>query len=346
MIEPLSMRSAAGDDESDRARAALGEGFAGLAALLVEHCARTQVPLAVKDLVSGRWAWANAAMAALLDRPADAVVGQEEAALLPGVSASALRSAEQAALLQPRGVLTEHRLAGADGARDFAVLRMPLRAPGKAEVRYLAALWQDIGTARLREARLATTLAQLEAAQREAESLRRERQDATLHDASTGLCRGTLFDELMRREIDLSSREHREFALVLVALDVPRGAAGFDAEARERVFAALGRQLRSRTRAMDASCRLGDQRFAVLLSGVGLATAHARMEGLRRQCAEQIVAHAGRDLGFTVSMGVASFPHTADTQEPLVAAAEQALAEAERRGGNQVALASIRFEDG
>ena len=44
-------------------------------------------------------------------------------------------------------------------------------------------------------------------------------------------------------------------------------------------------------------------------------------------------------------MGVASFPHTADAQEPLVAAAEQALAEAERRGGNQVALASIRFED-
>jgi hypothetical protein len=43
-------------------------------------------------------------------------------------------------------------------------------------------------------------------------------------------------------------------------------------------------------------------------------------------------------------MGVASFPHTAHTQDELTAASEQALAEAQRRGGNHVTLASIRFE--
>jgi GGDEF domain-containing protein len=43
-------------------------------------------------------------------------------------------------------------------------------------------------------------------------------------------------------------------------------------------------------------------------------------------------------------MGVASFPHTAGTQHELVQAADQALAEARRRGGNHVALASIRFQ--
>ena len=84
----------------------------------------------------------------------------------------------------------------------------------------------------------------------------------------------------------------------------------------------------------------------MLLSGVGLATAHSRMEGLRRQCATQIVVLEGRELGFTVSMGVASFPHTASTQEELFQAAKTALAEARRRGGNHVALASIRFETG
>ena len=68
------------------------------------------------------------------------------------------------------------------------------------------------------------------------------------------------------------------------------------------------------------------------------------MEGLRRQCATQIVAHAGRDLGFTVSMGVASFPHTAHDQEALLAASDAALAEARKRGGNRVALAAIRFD--
>jgi diguanylate cyclase (GGDEF)-like protein len=114
--------------------------------------------------------------------------------------------------------------------------------------------------------------------------------------------------------------------------------------ARERVLESLGSLIRGNTRAMDSSCRLGEDRFAVLLSGVGLATAHSRMEGLRRQCATQIVVLDGQDLGFTVSMGVASFPHTASSREDLLLASDAALAEARRRGGNHVSLAGIRFE--
>ena len=114
--------------------------------------------------------------------------------------------------------------------------------------------------------------------------------------------------------------------------------------ARTLVLEALGRLLRGNTRAMDAACRLDEDCFAVLLSGVGLATAHSRMEGLRRQCASHIVVHDGKELHFTLSMGVASFPHTAHTQESLVQACEAALAEAQRRGGNHVTLAAIRFE--
>jgi diguanylate cyclase (GGDEF)-like protein len=149
------------------------------------------------------------------------------------------------------------------------------------------------------------------------------------------------FDDQLRREVDLSSREHREFALVSITLDALPVQGPL---AHGRVLEALGRLLRSNTRAMDASCRLDEDRFAVLLSGVGLATAHSRMEGLRRQCATQIVMLDGKELGFTVSMGVASFPHTALSQEELMQASEAALAEARRRGGNHVTLASIRFE--
>jgi diguanylate cyclase (GGDEF)-like protein len=155
------------------------------------------------------------------------------------------------------------------------------------------------------------------------------------------------FDDQLRREVDLSSREHREFALVSIALDPLADAVkALGDNGRTRVLEALGRLLRSNTRAMDASCRLDEDRFAVLLSGVGLATAHSRMEGLRRQCATQIVVLEGRDLGFTVSMGVASFPHTAHNEEELLQASDTALREAQKRGGNHVALASIRFELG
>jgi diguanylate cyclase (GGDEF)-like protein len=146
----------------------------------------------------------------------------------------------------------------------------------------------------------------------------------------------------LRREADLSTREHREFALVLIELDPPGDAVRAGGEpAKAQVLEAVGRLLRGGTRAMDASCRYDDNRFAVLLSGVGLATAHSRMEGLRRRCVTQIVLLDGQELGFTVAMGVASFPHTAQSLDGLLVACQAALTEARRRGGNHVTLASI-----
>ena len=145
--------------------------------------------------------------------------------------------------------------------------------------------------------------------------------------------------------MDLSTREHREFAIVYAEIDPPAAKVLALGEAGERcLLEAMGRLLRSGTRAMDASCRYDERRFAVLLSGVGLATAHARMEGLRRKCTAQIVVYEGQELGFTVSVGVASYPHTAQSQEALQTACETALQEARRRGGNHVTLAAIRFE--
>ena len=135
-----------------------------------------------------------------------------------------------------------------------------------------------------------------------------------------------------------------EFALVIIALDpAPTAVQALGDDAHQRMLEGVGRMLRANTRAMDAACRIGEQRFAVLLSGVGLATAHARMEQLRRQCSAQIVVLNGQDLGLSLSMGVSSFPHTASKQEELVSASEAAVEEAQRRGGNQVVLASIPF---
>jgi diguanylate cyclase (GGDEF)-like protein len=206
-------------------------------------------------------------------------------------------------------------------------------------------LWTDRSAQRQKDAQLRNALEQLEQQQRANEKLRLELADQGLLDAATGLYTRPHFEEQLRREVDLSTREHREFALVLIEIDdFSERVREIGPPAESRVYEALGRLLRGNTRAMDASCRLDERLFGILLSGVGLATAHARMEGLRRQCAAQLVMLEGQELGFTVSMGVASFPHTAHSQQELLAACEGALAEARRRGGNHLALASIRFE--
>ncbi|MBT9501219.1 MAG: diguanylate cyclase [Burkholderiaceae bacterium] len=295
--------------------------------------------LLVKGVQSGRYVFGSEGAAQLFDRPLEQLLGASDAELMSPDEANAMRKAEQAVLAQRSQVLSEHKLEREGRKREFTVTRLPLGAG------HLGAVWVNRTQERLQDALLKRALEQLEQQQAANEQMRRELQLGSGRDATTGLYLRAQFEDQLRREVDLSTREHREFALVLIALDPPSAAAAALGEtAHLSLLEGLGRLLRNNTRAMDASCRVGDEHFAVLLSGVGLATAHARMEQLRRQCASQIVVLQGQDLGMSVSMGVASFPHTASSQEELMQASELALQDAQRRGGNHVALATIRFE--
>ena len=322
---------------------ALDEGALGGA--LFGMVTRLDALLAIKEISTGRYVNVNVRMAAAFRREPHDLVGKTDADLLEPGQSSTWRGAELAAAGQTGPLLSDHRLEVDGHRREFNATRIALPAR-QGPPRFLFCVWVDVTAEKQREIQLGRALQQLEQQQQTGEALRRELQDQGLRDSVTGLYQRDHFDDQLHREVDLSSREHREFALVSIALDPLSAKVKACGEpARSRVLEALGRLLRSNTRAMDASCRLDEDRFAVLLSGVGLATAHSRMEGLRRQCATQIVMLDGRDLGFSVSMGVASFPHTAHTQEELMSAADAALLEAQARGGNHVALASIKFEE-
>jgi diguanylate cyclase (GGDEF)-like protein len=323
---------------------ALAASLWPLVAALVE---RDQDGLIVVDADSGVWLHANAAMARWLGRPVAALEGRTHAQNF-GEAAAALRLADQGAATAGVAMSAEHKLELQGSAREFDVLRLRLTGPQDRVL--VASVWRDLASLRRREHQLRNVMLQLEQQQLDLAQMRTEMQLVqSPRDSATGLYNSAHFEDQLRREVDLSTREHREFAMVAIELDpLPQepGGAPMGPELLARVHDGIGRLLRSNTRAMDAACRAGERRFAVLLSGVGLATAHSRMEGLRRQCATQIVALEGREVGFTVSMGVASFPHTAHNQDELRAACEAALADARQRGGNRVTLASIRFEAG
>jgi diguanylate cyclase (GGDEF)-like protein len=315
-----------------------------LAGLLGAWAARHGAMLAIKDAATGRYEYVNEAMASFLGRPAVQIRGSADAELVDPALATAWRAADQTALAQTQPVHGEHRFEWAGARHDFAVLRVAVDG-GAAGQRWVCSLWTDQAPPRQKDAQLRAALEQLEQQQRANEKLRLELADQGLRDAATGLYTRSHFEDQLRREVDLSTREHREFAMVLIEIDpFSDKVRALGAPAETRVHEAMGRLLRGNTRAMDASCRLDERLFGVLLSGVGLATAHSRMEGLRRQCSTQIVVLDGQELGFSVSMGVASYPHTAASQQELLAACEGALAEARRRGGNHLTLASIRFE--
>lgn len=317
---------------------------AAFALLLPAMAERQGALLAVKDAASGSYVWVNEAMARWLHLEPSEVTGRTDAEMLDPTLVTTLRAAEHTAMSQGEPLTSEHRFERDGDKHDYRVLRL-LTPPDAEGRRLLCSVWTDQAAQKAKDAQLRAALEQLEQLQRSTETLRRELQDHSLRDTRTGLYTRAHFDDQLRREVDLSSREHREFALVAIAVDPPTPrVAELGQAAHTRIVETLGRLLRGNTRAMDASCRVGDSRFAVLLSGVGLATAHARVESLRRECATQIVVLDGEELRFSVSMGVASYPHTAHSQEELREACDCALAEAQRRGGNVVTLAGIRFE--
>jgi diguanylate cyclase (GGDEF)-like protein len=300
--------------------------------------------LAVQELPTGRFVHVSPGLLDWIGRSASEVLGCTASELFDAPSAAALRMADQSALDQGAALASEHRLAW-DGSRlEVSVLRAVSEADAEGR-RWLLSVWHDLGEQRGRDARLRSALDQIEQLQRANDLLRQELADQALRDPDSGLHTRAHFEDQLRREVDLSTREHREFAFVFIEFDpVSEHVRALGPAGMRSLHAAMGRLLRGGTRAMDASCRFDERRFAVLLSGVGLATAHSRVESLRRRCAGEIVVHEGRELRFSVAMGVASFPHTAQTQVELLAACEAALAEARRRGGNVVTLAAIRFE--
>ncbi|RTL29713.1 MAG: sensor domain-containing diguanylate cyclase [Burkholderiales bacterium] len=297
----------------------------------------------VKDVASGRYDVANEAAARMLGLGDRQIVGAVDAELFDAAQAVALRAADQQAQAVPDGVRAEHKLELSNGRQEFVAWRQTFVDEGSGASKLLS-VWQDVSEARRREAQLQTALAQLEQQQKANDALRRDVEDNQVRDAVSGLYHRAHFEEQLRREADLSSREQREFALVSVSIDnIDEIRRVHGVEGCERVVEALGRLLRANTRAMDSPCRLGGDRFVVLLSGVGLATAHSRMEQLRRQCAQHIVPYNGQQIPFTVAMGVASFPHTAGGIDELMRSADRAMASAREKGGNRIVLASIQF---
>ncbi len=309
--------------------AELGTALLGLIEPLHSHAA-------IKSLGTGRYVYAAPGLGMLFD--CGDLSGKADVEVMRADEAVGMRRVEQTVMAQRTQVVSEHRLEVAGRRREFTVTRAPLGND------HLISIWHERTEERNRESHLQRALTQIEQQHKALEQARREAQTGSGRDDISGLYMRAQFDDQLLREIDLSTREHREFAMVVIALDpIKPGVDVMAEEARQRMLEGVGRMLRANTRAMDAACRIGDERFAVLLSGVGLATAHARMEQLRRQCTAQIVVLNGQDLGLSLSMGVSSFPHTASKQEELVHASEGAVAEAQKRGGNQVVLASIPF---
>lgn len=165
-----------------------------------------------------------------------------------------------------------------------------------------------------------------------------------LTDVISGLANRRAFDEILEAEITRASRYRHSLSLIILDLDSfkeyndkwghPAG------DVRLSEIASL---LRLNVREPDVAARYGGEEFAIILPSTSKAGAVKLAERLR-QAAEESVPYEREENcpvpGYTLSLGVATFPDDATSLEELLLMADNAELTAKRLGKNRVYAAN------
>lgn len=100
--------------------------------------------------------------------------------------------------------------------------------------------------------------------------------------------------------------------------------------------------LRINTRMFDSVARYGGEEFVVVMPGTGPQEADAAAEWLRLAVESiEFIAVCGTRTPLTISIGIASARIQTIAPDTLLTAADAALYEAKRKGGNRVEVAGM-----
>ena len=164
-------------------------------------------------------------------------------------------------------------------------------------------------------------------------------------DAVSGLANRRAFDETLNAEMTRASRYNNPLSLIILDLDSFKeyndkwGHPAGDVRLKE-----IADLLRVDVREPDIAARYGGEEFAIILPNTSKIGAIQLAERLR-QSAELSAPHRnGKNSpisGYTISLGVATFPDDATSVEELLHMADNAELTAKRLGKNRVYAANF-----
>jgi len=157
-------------------------------------------------------------------------------------------------------------------------------------------------------------------------------------DELTGLLNRRSLDEQITSEINRHSRYGGVFSIIIFDLDSFKLFNDKKGHlAGDELLAKVGRIVRNAIRSADQAFRYGGDEFAILLPQTGIEEAYQVAERVRAQIASRLKTGS---LSITASLGLASWPADGVDLNEIVAAADAALYNAKRSGGNQSHRAS------
>jgi two-component system, cell cycle response regulator len=163
-------------------------------------------------------------------------------------------------------------------------------------------------------------------------------RELAIKDGLTGVYNRTEFNRRLAAELERSQRYHHSCALVMLDIDFFKkinDSHGHQAgDEALRIVAAL---LKREVRPTDQVARYGGEEFVIILPEASSEKAGLVAERLRQAIAAQTIpTPQGESLFLTASLGFAAFPVDAQSDDELIAAADQALYVAKGSGRNQV----------
>jgi diguanylate cyclase (GGDEF)-like protein len=203
---------------------------------------------------------------------------------------------------------------------------------------------RDVTQPHLSELRLAEALVLSEERLKIISRLHDQAREQVLHDPLTGLFNRRYLDEFFEREQSRVRREDSELVLALIDLDhfkVLNDSHGH--MVGDEVLRAVADFFETRLRSTDVVFRIGGEEFLLILTGLDVGEALARVESLRDQFASTAIMTRAGPMTVRFSAGLACRRVHGEELDELMQAADAALYQAKREGRNRVLLAAEKL---
>lgn len=158
-----------------------------------------------------------------------------------------------------------------------------------------------------------------------------------ISDSLTGLANYRRFIDSLQAELERSGRTNRPFSVLLMDLDKLKEVNDrYGHETGTRAICRVAEVLRQHSRAIDTAARYGGDEFSLLLPETGEASARRVASRIKRH-----LENSTEEPKLTLSIGVATHPHSGTSVQHLLESADQELY-AQKAGRDRKASSNAR----